>query len=250
MIKQSVKSILTDSMVQVEPTRLCNFHCTHCNHRNENGCLELDKYREILAQHKDCDVIKLQGLGEPLLHPQIQDLIDMAKDAGHRVMVITNGSQPYVKNVDYYVFSLETVSPDIFEGLGKHNLTGILENIRFAALKQQVTLNCVQCSSTKPSDVEAVRSFAKELGANIWLTPQEVWVDRSHPDYDRQVTDTKRAWEIHGVSPTYQKYRICTWGRTDFYYDYTGVCHPCCIRMTDEYKYKQPSEEVCANCPL
>lgn len=249
-IKQIVKSILTDSVLQVEPTRCCNFHCSHCNHRDDSGYLEIGTYRKILLRHNDCNVVKLQGLGEPLLHPRIQELIDIAKEAGHRVMVITNGTFPYVSNVDHYVFSLETMSPDVYVALGKHCLSRVLENIRFAASKQQVTLNCVQCSSTTPADVAAVQAFAKELGADIWITPQEVWVDQSHSEHSRQVADTRQAWEIHGVNPDYRKYRVCSWGKSEFYYDYTGTPHPCCIRMTDEYRNAKPCKEICSKCPL
>jgi hypothetical protein len=98
--------------------------------------------------------------------------------------------------------------------------------------------------------VAEVRAFADEIGAGLWITPQEVWVDPGHAEHARQVADTMRAWEIHGVPADYRKYRVCTWDRSEFYYDYTGAAHPCCIRMTDEYRGASPSPGVCSNCPL
>ena len=249
-IKQLLKAMLTDSMLQIAPTRRCNFHCLHCTHRANEGYLDLDIYKEILARHHKVRMVKLQGLGEPLLHPRIQLLIDIAKDAGHKVMVITNGSLPYVNNVDEYVFSLETVDPTRFDAIGKHNLDRVLANIREAASRQHVSINCVQCSQTTPEDVAAVQAFAGEIGARVWLTPQEVWVDPSHPEHAAQVADTRRAWRIHGTRPDYLKYAVCNWGVSEFYYDYTGAPHPCCIRMTDEYRYVKPCKEICRNCPL
>jgi MoaA/NifB/PqqE/SkfB family radical SAM enzyme len=195
-------------------------------------------------------MVKLQGLGEPLLHPQIQELIDLAKVAGHKIMIITNGSFPYVKNVDEYVFSLETLDFTKFEAIGKRNLSNVIKNIRDAASKQNVLINCVQCSQTTPQDVLEVQSFAREIGAKILITPQEVWVDPSHPEYSQQLADAKQAWQIHGVKMDYQKYVVCNWGVSEFYYDYTGTPHPCCIRMTDEYRNLKPSSEICKNCPL
>jgi len=249
-VKRYIKKLLTDSMVQIEPTRRCNFHCVHCTHKNETGCIDIGTYRKLLLKHKDCKVVKLQGLGEPLLHPNIQQLIDMAKDKGHRVMIITNGSFPYVSNVDHYVFSLETTRPEVFESLGKSNLPRVLENIKLAASYQKIIINCVLNYKTTPQHVEEVARFADEIKADMWITPQEVWVHGTHEAHDDHVQKTKLAWNIHGVKENYRKYRVCTWGVSEFYYDYTGAVHPCCIRMTDEYKGMSLCEWICKGCPL
>lgn len=249
-IKQLLKKLLTESVLQIEPTTRCNFNCLHCTHKGNGGDLSVDVYERLLDTHKRCRIVKLQGLGEPLLHPEIQTLIDMAKIRGHKVMVITNGTLRYVNNVDYYVFSLETMAPDVFESIGKKNLLKVLENISDAASRQKVIINCVQCVSTTPEDVAAVKHFAKSIGADIWITPQEVWVDTSHPEHAEQVENTKRAWQRHGISRDYKKYRVCNWGVSEFYYDYTGAPHPCCIRMTDDYRDKSPCAVICRCCPL
>lgn len=237
-------------MVQIEPTRRCNFNCVHCTHKDNDGYIDIEVYKKILINHGKCKIVKLQGLGEPLLHPNIQQLINIAKDLKLKVMIITNGSLPYVHNVDHYVFSLETLNPDLFESIRKRNLPNVIKNIRYAASKQKVSINCVQCYETTPKDVFDVKQFAKEIFADIWITPQEVWVDALHEDHANQAEKTKLAWQIHGISPNYKKYKICNWGVSEFYYDYTGANHPCCIRMTDEYRNARPSKEICSKCPL
>ncbi len=249
-LTQFVKKILTDSMLQIEPTRRCNFHCVHCTHRNESGCIDIATYQQLLDKHRTCKVVKLQGLGEPLLHPHIQQLINMAKEHDHRVMIITNGSYPYVANVDHYVFSLETIRAGVFESLGKRDLPRVLSNIREAAARQKITLNCVQNHRTTPQDVQEVKQFATDIGADVWITPQEVWVHSGHEEHAEDVRATRLAWKIHGVRDDCRKYRVCNWGVTEFYYDYTGVPHPCCIRMTDEYKGLAPCDWICKGCPL
>ena len=249
-LKRYIKRMLTDSLVQIEPTRRCNFNCVHCTHKNETGCIDIETYRQLLIKHHDAKVVKLQGLGEPLLHPQIQLLIDMAKEFGHKVMIITNGSFPFVYRVDQYVFSLETMRAAVFESLGKGDLAKVLKNIRDAAVRQKVTLNCVQNSLTTPEDVCDVKNFASEIGADIWITPQEVWVHSDHEKHAEDVHATMLAWRSHGIKKNYRKYRACMWGISEFYYDYTGTAHPCCIRMTDEYKGKSPCKWICEGCPL
>lgn len=248
VIKQFIKKILTDSVVQIEPTRRCNFNCAHCTHKGNRGDMEIDLYRHLLAKHSKCGLVK-QGLGEPLLHPNIQQLINIAKDSGHKVMIITNGSFQH-ENVDHYVFSLETMNHAVYESVGKRNLSTVINNIRYAASIQKVTINCVQCYKTTPQDVLDVQQFASEIGADIWITPQEVWVDPSHESHAAQVANTKTAWRIHGIDPAHKKYRVYNWGVREFYYDYTGASHPCCIRMTDEYKEMKPRKEICSHCPL
>ena len=185
-----------------------------------------------------------------MLHPNIIELINIAKEMRHEVMIITNGSLPFVENVDHYVFSLETMDPVVYESIGKKKLSKVIQNIKFAASRQKIAINCVQCSNNTPHDVSAVRQFAKEIGADIWITPQEVWVDPLHKDHAGLIEDARLAWTIHGIDPSYRKYRVCNWGVSEFYYDYTGAGHPCCIRMTDEYRNTGPCEKICSSCPL
>ncbi|HOD35222.1 MAG TPA: SynChlorMet cassette radical SAM/SPASM protein ScmF [Syntrophales bacterium] len=80
-------------------TEGCNLCCRHCwiQPKFQNGervypSLEVDLFKSIIAQAKPLGLgsVKLTG-GEPLLHPQITDLLEHIKQEGLRLTIETNG---------------------------------------------------------------------------------------------------------------------------------------------------------------
>lgn len=90
--------------VSVAVTRRCNLHCVGCIfhsphvkspffHRDTLD-FPVDLFRELCADLRavGTDEMILTGEGEPLLHPRIFDLIQIARDSGLRSMMFTNGT--------------------------------------------------------------------------------------------------------------------------------------------------------------
>jgi len=80
-------------------TEGCNLCCRHCwiQPKFQNGervfpSLEVDLFKSIIAQAKPLGLgsVKLTG-GEPLLHPQIADLLDHIREENLRLTIETNG---------------------------------------------------------------------------------------------------------------------------------------------------------------
>ncbi len=82
----------------------CNLKCRHCwispgylPETAESGKtgrhLDIDLFRSILRQAGDIgtDRIKLTG-GEPLLHPGIEEILEIARSGGFRINIETNGT--------------------------------------------------------------------------------------------------------------------------------------------------------------
>ena len=68
--------------LRVSVTSRCNLHCDFC-HREGNrgeGDLPLEQFQQIASAARKCgfNKIKFTG-GEPLLHPQIVDMVHFAK---------------------------------------------------------------------------------------------------------------------------------------------------------------------------
>ncbi|MBL8101146.1 MAG: SPASM domain-containing protein [Anaerolineales bacterium] len=83
--------------VYVEATNKCNLNCSTCI-RNvwdvEFGCMTEETFEHILASLQDLPnkpELFFGGYGEPLSHPRILDMIQRAKELGHRISLITNG---------------------------------------------------------------------------------------------------------------------------------------------------------------
>ncbi|OGV49401.1 MAG: radical SAM protein [Lentisphaerae bacterium GWF2_52_8] len=93
----------------VFPTTFCNFRCNYCGHslgfqemKERYGFapqqMPMDTYRRILSQAKEfpgkLKLFSLTGHGEPLLNPNIAEMVAMAKEANiaERIEIISNAS--------------------------------------------------------------------------------------------------------------------------------------------------------------
>lgn len=85
------------SRVYVEPTSGCNLSCRTCvrNSWSEpTGSMTMEVYRgliEGLRQVPSLKKVSFWGFGEPLLHPDIVEMVGLAKGLGAETQLITNG---------------------------------------------------------------------------------------------------------------------------------------------------------------
>jgi len=84
--------------VYIEPTNICNMNCSTCM-RNvwemSLGRMSADTFELIISSLKDFDplpTIFFGGIGEPLSHPELIEMVRQVKSLGARVELITNGT--------------------------------------------------------------------------------------------------------------------------------------------------------------
>jgi organic radical activating enzyme len=81
--------------LQVCPTNRCNLNCDFCSCSGRDKKLELSwsAIQELLVMFRDCGTraITITGGGEPLLHPKINQMIDLCRGLGIDVGLVTNG---------------------------------------------------------------------------------------------------------------------------------------------------------------
>ncbi len=83
---------------QIEVTSRCGTGCVFCPHdalsdRWVDGDLPLELYREKIAPHLNLfELVYLQGWGEPMLHPDLWEMLELARGKGCRTGFTTNGS--------------------------------------------------------------------------------------------------------------------------------------------------------------
>lgn len=82
--------------VQLNPTNRCNFKCSFCSCGNRDRTLELSKQENLDYMRKfknlGCKSVTITGGGEPLLHPEINRIIQEIHSLGIQVGLVTNGS--------------------------------------------------------------------------------------------------------------------------------------------------------------
>ena len=82
------------SRVYVEITNRCNMHCSFCHgHNRPNRQMTEAEYARILQQLSGkTQYIYHHLMGEPLVHPQLPRFLKMARSAGFKPMITTNGT--------------------------------------------------------------------------------------------------------------------------------------------------------------
>mgnify|MGYP003730924787 CR=1 FL=1 len=236
--------------VGIETSGLCNLRCVMCPHGQEQyrshrrGHMSFDLFRRVIDEAKIfVDDADLFGGGEPLLNPQIFDMIAYAKGAGIRTRLHTNAtlldlehSQALLKSgLDFLSFSFEGYSKEFYERTRIHAVyEETLENIlRFLELKSSQ-------GYSKPYTVLQVLEPASEE-----QTPEiRIGLDRLY-DIFASCTglDEFRVIPFHNyggkVSSIVQnrsvRYAPCTFLWYALFVLWDGTIVPCCVDWWGDY---------------
>jgi MoaA/NifB/PqqE/SkfB family radical SAM enzyme len=161
-------------LVHIVPMRRCNLSCTYCNEYDKTSepvaidvmLKRIDKLAEFGSS-----VITISG-GEPMMHPQIYEIIARIRHHGMIAGLISNGYyfQPEkIKKLneaglDYLQISIDNVNPDEVSKKSLKVLDGKLKNLAEHA-KFKVNINSVLGSGVaNPEDALTIAKRARELG--------------------------------------------------------------------------------------
>jgi len=164
-------------------TEGCNLRCRHCwiapkyqTEENTYPSLKLDLFRSIVEQAKPLGLttVKLTG-GEPLLHPQVHEILEFIQTEDLRLIVETNGvlctpelarKMAACKN-PFVSVSLDGANPETHEwvrgvaGCFEASLEGI-RNLVKAGFRPQVIMTIMRRNEEQ---IEAMVRLAEGLGA-------------------------------------------------------------------------------------
>jgi MoaA/NifB/PqqE/SkfB family radical SAM enzyme len=161
-------------LVHIIPMRRCNLDCTYCNEfddRSDPVPLEEIKKRLDLLASMGTSIITISG-GEPLLHPDLHEIIRHIRKRGMIAGLITNGfflnkeriERLNEAGLEHLQISIDNVMPDEVSKKSLKSLDGRLELLSEWAVFQ-VNINSVLGSGVKDSeDALAIAHRALELG--------------------------------------------------------------------------------------
>ena len=104
----------------LELTNKCNFHCEFCpsdSQTRTHGYMELSLVKKIfdeISKKKIVPKVNLHLMGEPTLHPKLNDILTYAKSKNVKVALTTNGSTLVKKKVPQL---LDSISGEIVASL-------------------------------------------------------------------------------------------------------------------------------------
>ena len=161
-------------LVHIIPMRRCNLSCTYCNEYDAiSKPVPLDLMLRRLDKLADLgtSMITVSG-GEPLMHPELDAMIEHTRRRGMIASLITNGyylNQERIERLnraglDYLQISIDNVEPDAVSlkslRLLEPKLEWLAEHADFG-----VNINSVVGSGIEnPEDALAVARRARELG--------------------------------------------------------------------------------------
>jgi MoaA/NifB/PqqE/SkfB family radical SAM enzyme len=161
-------------VAQIIPTRRCNLSCTYCNEFDRSSDpVPLAALRQRIDKLADLGttIITLSG-GEPLLHPDVDEIVRHIRRRGAIATLITNGylltpamiGRLNVARLDSMQISIDNVAPD---DVSKKSLKVLDLKLRLLAehARFDVTVNAVVGGSSRnPDDALTIGRRALALG--------------------------------------------------------------------------------------
>ncbi|MGD9216496.1 MAG: radical SAM protein [Desulfobacteraceae bacterium] len=116
-------------VLRIEPCNVCSLRCPNCVcganlDPRPKGFMKLDNFRKILEQNKaTAMILRLDGMGEPSLHPELFTMVRMAKAYGLSVSISSNLWTPAWKDpypwlhcgLDRLVVSIDGITQESFK---------------------------------------------------------------------------------------------------------------------------------------
>ena len=162
----------------VEITNVCNLRCSFCpGTTRAPRAMTPDEFR-IIAQklRAQTDYLYFHVMGEPLLHPDLPELLQIADEMGFRVCLTTNGTL-LGKCADALCAApaLHKVSISLhsFEGNGGADLTGYLETVWAFCRRADciVSLRLWNKGGADRRNEEIETFFSRKTGLDVQICP-------------------------------------------------------------------------------
>jgi MoaA/NifB/PqqE/SkfB family radical SAM enzyme len=261
--------------IEVEATKRCNATCgtctrSHLDREDMKNDLHPDTLAKVLTTLPGLTSLRLAGLGEIFLNPQIENILQQLKARSIRVWIITNGSlllDEKVRNlihdyVDDVAVSIDSTDPAEFARLRPMGNVGLAEVA--AGLKLLISernagrSNATIGISTTVThenylDLPAIGTMSIGLGIDyVAIAFVENWMIPGDPGYSQtsdtvnesmqflpQIRTAIRRQQIrlamHGVPVGCKipRRRIgkCYWPYRSIHITAEGLASPCCTRI-------------------
>lgn len=257
-------------VVQLEPTTKCNFDCITCTRKSLpksrlNRDLTVQDFHAILGRVPTLKVVKLQGLGEPLMNQHIWEILEYGKRRGIKFLTTINGSLLNPPNIgkllkyfDSICISIDSINPETFEYIRRgakyediiNNLKLLVENKRKFKAATEVGVNFV-ASHLNYHEIPDLCRLGSKLGLNfIYIVEVENWATPEEKEYHQQLEFIREARKVkrkirrlildarrkYGKLPIFhgdsnRRKPKCSWCFSKCFITVDGYVTPCCIRM-------------------
>jgi len=260
--------------IQLELTNKCNFSCKKCSHNATSSFKEFASHKlvEIVSTgFNNLKHVHLSGIGEPLLHPELFEIIScLSKHRKLFLSITTNGSllsesiceKIVESDLGMIDISLDYSSEVTFnQNISKNyslnkihsNIATLLE-IRAKTQKRKPKINLVSVLSTvNLNEIANIIFFAgKHKIDNYYLinyNPQvnEVYTpgNIAYPELQSKSIEWRQIAKENNINFSLPPFPVadcdeiinCNWLNNSIFINCRGDVLPCCLRTDDVYAF-------------
>lgn len=256
------RQFLYPYFTQIEPTTRCNLVCKFCPREGspiKGEDLSFGTFKKTVDSNPWLMAVLLQGLGEPLLHPGIEDMIRYGRSKGKYMGICTNGMGLSADRIDrlissglnYLAISVDGTDAafEAMRGGAPFNL--LLENlseIRKRANGKCLTAFWMRLSRENLDQVIPVLQLARDFGVEH-IHFQDLQYKHGPKDLRplslSSTPNGRKKWDLlalarrqaakAGIVSTldpvdrHEKRTHCKWPWEGAYVDCWGDVWPCCV---------------------
>lgn len=160
--------------IYIEITNCCNFDCSFCFKTvRANKFMSVEEFQVIVDKIRPfTNYIYLHVLGEPLLHPQLVEILDIAEASGLNVNITTNGGLLERKKeilMKHPVRQINISLHDAEENIASEKWSDYLQStLDFAIVAAEKTYVCLRLwNSTNAGSEEFNKFILKEIASKF-----------------------------------------------------------------------------------
>lgn len=177
--------------MQIEVTNYCNLNCYTCPRKNlerQMGYMDFELFKKIIVSEQEyLETVLLFHMGEPLLHPRIEEMVKFAHDKDIKTVIFTNGTllvkekaeQLFLNGLDLLVVSFDGYEKETYEEVRRgSSYDVVLENIKNAVVinsklsnKTKIQLHYVVSEKTVKEAELFYKAFKKYKALELRIKP-------------------------------------------------------------------------------
>ncbi|WP_167955996.1 radical SAM/SPASM domain-containing protein [Anaerosporobacter faecicola] len=228
--------------IYVESTNRCNLSCIFCARENmsrELKSVSLESFCKTIDKLKKGSYISLNGNGEPLLNPQIYDMIEYASRKEMFVSIITNGTALTDKNIVKLANSGVSRVQISFQSLHKETYEKVLKGANFDRTIRQVLKFIKYVRENKKPVFITVGTVLVEEGKEYREVSKKFWNQMPIDNYYEGEllslqSDSKEYGKLEDKKIN-EEYDICVNPWTSVKVNADGTVNPCSLDWSSKF---------------
>ena len=262
----------------VEITNVCNLRCCFCpGTTRQTRFMTPQEFSVIAGKLRPyTDYLYLHVMGEPLLHPQLEEILHIAGNLGFRVCITTNGTLLPEKSALLRHCCVHKVSISLhsFEGNGGGDMTDYLNGIWsfVQSASSIVALRLWNAGGADSRNGEIEQFLSDKLGIDVTALPTDPTGNRRLGE--KLYLESAEKFDWPELSSPEQETQFCHGLRQQIAVLCDGTVVPCCLdgegkiplgnlleqeleeilhsprarAVCEGFSRRQPAEELCRKC--